>query len=134
VLLVSLRHVGVGDAEVSWAEVLAVFAFARLATIIPFTPGGAGVVELVLIGGLTAAGGDREQVTAAVLVYRALTWRLPILVGVACYVWWHQSRLRPSPFTTGGRQMPMPKGKGTGNLTGPAPRREEARGAPRVEP
>src|SRR6266545_1710798 len=28
VLLVTLRHVGVGDAEVSWAEVLAVFAFA----------------------------------------------------------------------------------------------------------
>ena len=29
VLLVTLRHVGVSDAEVSWAEVLAVFAFAR---------------------------------------------------------------------------------------------------------
>jgi uncharacterized membrane protein YbhN (UPF0104 family) len=42
VLLVTLRHVGVSDAEVSWAEVLAVFAFARLATAIPFTPGGPG--------------------------------------------------------------------------------------------
>ena len=52
VLLVTLRHVGVSDAEVSWAEVLAVFAFARLATAIPLTPGGAGFVEAVLIGGL----------------------------------------------------------------------------------
>ena len=95
VLLVTLRQVGVSDAEVSWAQVLAVFAFARLATAIPFTPGGAGVVELVLIGGLTAAGGDREQVTAAVLVYRALTWALPILVGIGCYLWWRRSRLRP---------------------------------------
>jgi uncharacterized membrane protein YbhN (UPF0104 family) len=48
VLLVTLRHVGVSDAEVSWAEVLAVFAFARLATAIPLTPGGAGFVEAVL--------------------------------------------------------------------------------------
>jgi uncharacterized membrane protein YbhN (UPF0104 family)/membrane-associated phospholipid phosphatase len=90
VLLACLRAVGVSDAEVSWAQVLVVFAFARLATALPVTPGGAGVVELVLIGGLTAAGGDREQVTAAVLVYRALTWALPILVGIGCYMWWRR--------------------------------------------
>jgi len=96
VLLTTLRAVGVSDAEVSWAEVLAVFAFARLATAIPFTPGGAGVVEAVLIGLLVAAGGDREQVTAAVLVYRALTWALPILVGVVCYLWWRRQSFTPS--------------------------------------
>jgi membrane-associated phospholipid phosphatase len=59
------------------------------------------VVELVLIGGLTAAGGDREQVTAAVLVYRALTWGLPILVGIGCYLWWRRTSLRPEPATVG---------------------------------
>jgi len=96
VLLTTLRAVGVSDAEVSWAEVLAVFAFARLATAIPLTPGGAGVVEAVLIGLLVTAGGDREQVTAAVLVYRALTWALPILVGVACYLWWRRRSFTPS--------------------------------------
>jgi uncharacterized membrane protein YbhN (UPF0104 family) len=90
VLLITLRHVGVSDAEVGWAEVLAVFAFARLATAIPFTPGGAGVVEAVLIAGLTGAGGQREQVTAAVLVFRALTWGLPILVGIVTYLWWRR--------------------------------------------
>src|SRR5919106_717711 len=108
VLLATLRAVGVSDVEVSWAQVLAVFAFARLATAIPFTPGGAGVVEAVLIGGLTAAGGDREQVTAAVLVYRALTWALPILVGIGCYLWWRRSRLRPQPVTAGDPQVPVP--------------------------
>jgi putative heme transporter len=54
-------------------------------------------VEAVLIGGLVAAGGDREQVTAAVLVYRALTWALPILVGVVCYLWWRRGSIRPAP-------------------------------------
>ena len=93
VLLVCLRDVGVSDAEVGWAEVLAVFAFARLATAIPITPGGAGVVEAVLITGLTAAGGYKPEVVAAVLVYRALTWGLPILVGVFCLLWWRKQSL-----------------------------------------
>src|SRR5215216_2912326 len=101
VLVACLRLFGVSDAEDSWAQVLVVFAFARLATAIPITPGGAGVVELVLIGGLTAAGGDREQVTAAVLVYRALTWALPILVGIGCYLWWRRASLQPQPATPG---------------------------------
>jgi putative heme transporter len=90
VLLVALRDVGVSDAEVSWAQVLAVFAFARLATAIPLTPGGLGFVEGVLVTGLVGAGGDPDEVAAAVVVYRALTWALPILVGIGCYVWWRR--------------------------------------------
>jgi putative heme transporter len=93
VLLVALRQVGVSDAEVSWAEVLAVFAFARLATAIPFPPGGLGVVEALLIGGLVRAGGVTVEVTAAVLIYRVLTWGLPILVGIVCYVWWRRQSI-----------------------------------------
>ena len=68
VLLLALRHVGVSNAEVSWVQVLAWFAFARLLTAVPVTPAGLGLVEATLIGGLTGAGGDREQLTAAVLV------------------------------------------------------------------
>jgi putative heme transporter len=104
VLLVCLRDVGIGDAEVGWAEVLAVFAFARLATAVPITPGGAGVVEAVLITGLVAAGGDKAEVVAAVLVYRALTWGLPILVGVGCLLWWRKQSLTApadAPSSTG---------------------------------
>jgi uncharacterized membrane protein YbhN (UPF0104 family) len=51
-LLVALRDVGVSNDEMGWAEVLAVFAFARLVTAIPITPGGAGLVEAALIAGL----------------------------------------------------------------------------------
>jgi putative heme transporter len=109
VLLVALRDVGVSDAQVGWAEVLAVFAFARLATAIPFTPGGVGFVEAVLIAGMTAAGGDRAEVTAAVLVYRALTWGLPIVVGVACYLWWRRRALRPEPVMAAGPEVSAPR-------------------------
>jgi membrane-associated phospholipid phosphatase len=112
VLLACLRAVGVSDAEVSWAQVLVAFALMRLITIVPFTPGNAGVAELALIAPLVAAGGDPEQVTAAVLVYRALTWGLQIPVGVACYLWWRQSQRRTQPVTTGTPQVAAPKAAG----------------------
>jgi len=71
--------------------VLAVFSFARLITAIPLTPGGLGIVELALITGLSAAGGDRAEVTAAVLVFRALTYVLPIPLGLATYIFWRRN-------------------------------------------
>jgi len=112
VLLGCLRAVGVSDVEVSWAQVLLVFAVARLLTMVPWTPGSAGVVEFALIAPLVAAGGDREQVTAAVLVYRALTWGLQIPVGVACYLWWRQRQRRAQPATAGTPQVAAPKAAG----------------------
>ncbi|MGY1669605.1 lysylphosphatidylglycerol synthase transmembrane domain-containing protein [Geodermatophilus sp. SYSU D00710] len=92
VLLIALRAVGVSAAEVSAVEALAIFAGARLLTAVPFTPGGLGVIELALITGLSAAGGDRALVAAAVLVFRALTYVLPIPLGVGTYVFWRTNR------------------------------------------
>jgi uncharacterized protein (TIRG00374 family) len=92
VLLACLRAIGVSEKEVGWAEVLAAFAFTRIVTAIPLTPGGLGVVELALTGGLVAAGGNREEVVAAVLVYRFLTYLLPIPLGVLCYVFWRTNK------------------------------------------
>jgi uncharacterized protein (TIRG00374 family) len=91
VLLLSLRVLGVSDDEVGWAQALAVFAFARLLTAIPLTPGGVGVVELALIAGLTD-GSDDAQVVAAVLMFRLLTYVLPIVIGGATYVIWRRNR------------------------------------------
>jgi uncharacterized membrane protein YbhN (UPF0104 family) len=92
VLLLALRFVGVGSDQVGTPEALAVFAFARLLTAIPFTPGGLGVIELALITGLAAAGGPRASVAAAVLIFRALTYVLPIPIGLATYVFWRRNR------------------------------------------
>jgi uncharacterized membrane protein YbhN (UPF0104 family) len=92
VLVTALRVMGVSDAEVGWAQVLAIFAFARLLTAIPLTPGGVGVIELALIAGLTRAGGDSATVVAAVLLFRALTYVLPILFGAFAYMYWRRNR------------------------------------------
>lgn len=91
VLLTSLRQIGVSDDEVSWTQVLAVFAFARLLTAIPLTPGGLGVIELALIGGLDAAGGGHVEVVGAVLLFRLLTYVVPIPFGLITYLFWRRN-------------------------------------------
>ncbi len=94
VLLVALRHVGVSNEEVPWQEAFAAFSFVRLLSAIPLTPGGLGVVEL----GLTAALGSglpdatKNQIAAGVLVFRALTWFVPIPLGIVCWLFWRSNR------------------------------------------
>jgi uncharacterized protein (TIRG00374 family) len=89
VLLLSLRHLGVSEDEVSTAEAFAVYAFSRLLSAIPITPGGVGVIDLGYIGGLTAFHGAEEaQIVAAVLLFRALTFGLQIPIGGFTYVIW----------------------------------------------
>jgi uncharacterized protein (TIRG00374 family) len=97
VLLVTLRHVGVSNAVVTWQEVLAAFSFVRLLSAIPITPGGVGVVELGLTATLVAAGGGEAQVVAAVLVFRLLTFVLPIPVGAVSYFLWQHEVARRKP-------------------------------------
>ena len=90
VLLACLRGVGLSQAQVSWQTSLAAYAFVRLLTVLPITPGGLGITELGLIGILTAGAGHQAtaQVTAAVLLYRAVTYLPPIPLGaVACLAW-----------------------------------------------
>ena len=103
VLLIALRNLGVSDDQVGWAEVLAAFAFVRLLSALPITPGGLGVVELGLTAALVGAGGGRPEVVAAVLVFRALTYLAPIPFGIATYVVWrrHQGWRRPLPQPAG---------------------------------
>jgi len=101
VLLLALRHVGVSEHEVSAIQVLAVFAFARLLSAAPITPGGVGFVELALIGGLYAAGRHhadvpldmfKVEVTSAALLYRALTYGIQIPLGGFTYLIWRRKK------------------------------------------
>jgi putative heme transporter len=96
VLLLALRHVGVSESEVSWVEALAAFALVRLLSAFPVTPGGLGVVELGLAAALVLAGGDEAQVVAAVLVFRLLTFLLPIPIGALTWWLWRRGTWYPS--------------------------------------
>jgi uncharacterized membrane protein YbhN (UPF0104 family) len=90
VLLACLRGVGLSQAQLPWQTTLAAFALIRLLTALPITPGGLGITELGLIGALTAGAGHQHgvQITAAVLMYRAVTYLPPIPLGaLACLTW-----------------------------------------------
>jgi uncharacterized membrane protein YbhN (UPF0104 family) len=96
VLLACLRGTGLSQAQAPWQTSLAAFAFVRLLTALPITPGGLGITELGLVT-ILAAGADHRasaQVTAAVLLYRAVTYLPTIPLGaLACLVWRHAPAL-----------------------------------------
>ena len=92
VLVLSLRFVGVSAHQVSWAEILGVFAFVRLLATLPLTPGGIGVVELGYISGLALAGGDHAKVVAGVLLFRALSYGVQVPLGGITYIVWRRKK------------------------------------------
>jgi uncharacterized membrane protein YbhN (UPF0104 family) len=107
VLVLAVRDVGISAREVTWAQVLGVFAFVRLLSALPITPGGLGIVDLGYIGGLVLAGRHQTdvpvavfhaQVTAAVLVFRAFTYGLQLPHGALAYfIWQRRKRWRKAP-------------------------------------
>ena len=105
VLLACLRAAGLSQARLPWQTSLAAFAFIRLLTALPITPGGLGITELGLIGVLADGAGHKAsvQVTAAVLMYRAVTYLPSIPLGaLACLTW----RYAPRLISTSPRTLP----------------------------
>lgn len=86
------------------AVVFAGFALERVLTLAGVTPGGAGVVEVGLVGLLVAMGGDPVGSVAGTLLYRVFTYGLEIPVGGAgLLVWLYRRRASPgASVVTGG--------------------------------
>ena len=101
VLMVTLRAVGVEAADLGIIECFAAWSLIRLLTAVPITPGGLGVVELGLTGGLVAFGGDQEAVVAGVLLFRALTVLPVIVIGAVCFLLWRRSAAEPAAAPSG---------------------------------
>ena len=98
-LVLCLRAVGIDRSALGWAAVLAAFAFGRLVTALPITPGGLGVFEVGLTGALAAVGSGPGQASgaalvAAVLLFRFLTFALPLPLGAIGLIWWNLGRRR----------------------------------------
>ncbi len=94
-LWLALRSAGL---DVPLTVVLTAAAIERLATLVPITPGGAGVAEMGTIAWLVAAGLPAAQVVAGVLVYRIFLFAMEIPVGgllLAGWAWLHRSTWSP---------------------------------------
>jgi uncharacterized membrane protein YbhN (UPF0104 family) len=96
-LVVCLRAVGVERSDLGLAPILAAFAFGRLVTALPLTPGGLGVLEVGLVGALVAAGDAADaSVVAGVLLFRFASFALPLPLGLVGWLWWTARRDGPT--------------------------------------
>jgi uncharacterized membrane protein YbhN (UPF0104 family) len=84
----------VPQSQVPWSRCLAGFALARVLSAVPVTPVGVGIIEVGLAAYLSAGldPGGVTRVTAAVLLARALTYVLPIVLGPVAYAGWRLRR------------------------------------------
>ncbi|ASR37757.1 hypothetical protein BAY61_25230 [Prauserella marina] len=81
-LLCLLAVVAAFGIELSVFDVAAVYLTGQLLRQIPLTPGGIGVIEVVLLTGLVSAGAAEPAAAAAVLAYRLLSCWLIIPIGM----------------------------------------------------
>ena len=107
VFILALRFSGVpahGSKGISWVVAFGVFAFVRLISAIPITPGAVGIAEASYTSLLVVAGGSKPEVVAGVLLFRGLTWLMPIALGLPAYAeWWvreHRLKKAGQPAAT----------------------------------
>jgi hypothetical protein len=83
-LVVSFLAVGAG---VPWKGLLLAYGAGQLASSLPITPGGLGVVEGSLTIALVAFGGSAPSTVAAVLLYRLISFWLVLPLGWGTWAW-----------------------------------------------
>lgn len=88
-LLLALRAYDV--TEVSVLEALSAFALVRMIVSLSPLPGGVGLAELGLVALLTDAGANEIGATGATILYRAVTWLCPMVIGAISWWLWKRS-------------------------------------------
>lgn len=86
----SIRAVGISGEAVTAPWVFLAFSLGRLLTMIPVSPGGLGVVDVgyVALLGVTAPDGIAQLLAAGVLLFRALSFLPPIVIGAGSWIFW----------------------------------------------
>jgi len=79
-MIVSMRVMGVSEQTLPTAIIFAGVAAVFVITVLPISPGGAGVPELLYISFYTTytGGTDSSQISAAVMLFRGFQWLYPI--------------------------------------------------------
>src|SRR5262245_38791077 len=93
-LVGSLWACGISASEMPLTLGLFLYAVGRVITVVPITPGAVGVAEVAYTAVYVAVLGEASQstVVAGVLVYRALTYALPLFTGLIAYIAWRIMR------------------------------------------
>jgi len=89
IVVVVVQAVDGAAAPGAW-DLMRAYLLARMATSFVPTPGNVGALEGALTAGLIASGAGPGAAVAAVLVYRGITFVLPIATGAAAYLGWRR--------------------------------------------
>lgn len=92
-LILCLAVAAVGE-SMFWPLSVAVLSIGALLGAAVPTPGGLGGVEAGILGGLIACGVPAAPALAATLLYRVMTYWLPIVPGIAALPWVRRHYLR----------------------------------------
>ncbi len=117
-LLACVRALGVPASDVDTLAVYRSFALLRvLSSFLPI-PGGLGILDVGLLGVLTAGGVQRPTAIAALALYRGLTFVLPMFTGSICAAGWRAStacadhRAARNKFHDSGEALRVSNGRG----------------------
>ncbi len=95
ILLVSLHGLEImGDYSLYPMQVIAGLALARTLGSFAPLPGGIGVLDAGLLASLTGHGVQRSSAVAAIAMYRASTFLVPIVTGCIAILWWRLTSRR----------------------------------------
>jgi hypothetical protein len=108
IAVLAVAHEAV-DGTPPWAGLLMAYCASQIASALPFTPGGLGVVEGSLTLALVAFGGAAQVTLAAVLLYRLVTYWICIPLGGLAWLGLRAYRV-PSPTPLAGPQGALPPG------------------------
>lgn len=89
-MVLAIRFMGVPDEALGVTAIFVAYGIVQGLTVLPITAGNVGVAETAWIGllGAIAGSGYINEVTAAVILYRVLTWLIIIPLGaVALAIW-----------------------------------------------
>jgi uncharacterized protein (TIRG00374 family) len=80
--------------ELSIFILFASFCFGRFGTVIPFTPGGVGTTDVIMVSTLILYGANEVQAFVAVLLWRTFYYLPQVFLGVISYLQWQLSRTK----------------------------------------
>jgi uncharacterized membrane protein YbhN (UPF0104 family) len=93
-LVACLYACGISRSQMPLTLGIMLYAVGRIATVVQITPGGVGVTEIAYTAVYVAVLSEtaKPEIVAGVLVYRLLTYALPIVTGAFSYVIWRLMR------------------------------------------
>ena len=80
------------SAPVTFIEAFVAYAFGRLGSFIPVTPGGLGTVDAAITAILVAIGAGSSDALAAVMVCRVLTYFPQVFLGTGSFLYWRRKQ------------------------------------------